>query len=468
MTFEKLKDTYVYLRSMRRLFGKSKLLKRRRITNNILIELDKLFEEKSFGNEAKIKAWTDKIQKKGLGPEIQSWKRHSKMGIRQSIIKKTKEEDRATQYLIDGAKAGRARVWKWRLQNAIQEAVDNGWYPMFGTYTVDERKLPKEFLGDRDKLWKETPAWDQLVKRMKVEIGDACGLGRRTADYPKGDTLLKYFAVIEHGKTGKHPHVHVIWLAKNIPDTWKHCPNRNSARQDKVDITHASVLWEHGIQRKTQALFIIGAPWADENKLNWRIPLNKKTGEPQKTGDAAAVAGYMGKYLTKGETKTWNHRIRATRGLGLKAILNPLEKTQSLELLKNLAHRPDDYSTSMRMQGTTNCPMNLLRKKSKEEVMKRLHISKKPQDRHTLWKEWTKTQSEFFTNYLFNVKDGVKPWRMKPSDVYSFYSLMLEAQEDWEGHSDTAIESVITWISTKLEKKEHCKPMVMLKGEYAI
>ncbi len=463
-SYEDIRDIYIYLRSTRNLIERSGLVEHLRPWEMVVQGFEYVFSSKGFADLYIVRELVEELERKGLGPEVSYFQKKIELNMLTIKKKETEEEKKAKEYLKSGASLNRAITWRWRLQNAITEAVGEGWYPLFGTYTVDPKRLPKGCLS-RDDLWKTTPCWDRFVKKFKTEVAQACGYGRRPANWPEGKEFFQYFAVIEHGSGPKqdHPHVHVIWMCKEIPDIWKRDPNANSSTNTEVDIAAASALWPHGVQRKTMALFIVGSRFIDD--LKWVVP-RKSPEEPGKVGDAGSIAGYLAKYLTKGATKKWNHRVKATKNLGLLKLLKSLEEEKSLSLLLAMACRPMKHAVWMKLQAATSCPLSLLREKSRQELTRRLHFSKTPRAARFLQKEWTKRPPEFFTNLILSVKDGLRPWRMMQGERYKAYSQMLEEVAPTV-HCKGRVAKLVQWLTAKEGHTESCQTFVLLKGEFA-
>ncbi len=456
--FEELKDMYVFLRSTRNLFIRSEIMfKEGRTWIELGDKLDYLFTKEGFASIVHIKVVIDKLIQKRVGPDIGYKERLTEFELGRKK-KSTRDEKRGKGYLKEGSRLNRAANWQWRLEAAIRETVKDGWYPMFGTYTVDPKGLPKGCLT-RDDLWTKTPAWDRFIKKIKTAVAEASGYGRRPAAWPKGNTFFKYYALLEHGASGEHPHVHVIWLCKAIPNSWKVDPNRNCSTNTNTDIVAASALWSHGIQRKTMGLFIVGS-WFTKN---WNIPVKVESGKPIQVGDAGAVAGYVGKYMRKGVTKKWNHRTKATHGLGMESLQEKLKKCKT-SLLVPLAYRPTDYRNVHKMQSMSGTPLNLIRIWSTKELLKRLHSCQSLRAKTFLWKIWTQKQNSFYMKYISNVRDGVKPWKMMQQQLYNYYTQILEAQPPETAHSKTRMLEVCNWLKQNAGIEENCKCFTLLKG----
>lgn len=461
-SWEDLRDIYTYLRSIKNMLERSGRQQRPQNYRNIELRLEYLFSEDGFAKMIRLKETIVLLSKTRLGPEETYKDRLTELGLGRKRQKPSEKEKKGKEYLAQGARLQRCKKWQWRIEQAIKEAIENKWYPMFGTYTVDPKNLPEGCLT-RDALWKDTPAWDRFVKKMKTEIAEECGYGRKPAKWPKGESFFKYFAIIEHGASGDHPHVHTIWLCKQIPSKWKVDPNQNSTNQNEIDIRAASALWPHGIQRTTMALFIIGS-WFTKN---WRIPLDRETKKPKKIGDAGAVSHYISKYLTKGETKKWKHRVKATKNFGVVDLMSKLKMEKSLSILLTLTRRPKEYKVSMKLQEATSCPSSLTREKSKKELLKRLHSMKTLRAQKFLWKELTKRPQQFFTTYIKNVKNGQKPWKKMPEQRYNYYTQMLE-EVNATVHCEKRLLTLNNWLCYYQGIQKPCKTFTLMKGEHAI
>lgn len=456
--FEDLQKLFVYFRSVRRLLADDDAVLKQSLID-VRNCIDWIFTEHGFGCVEMMTAVLDVVIEEGFGPEVEFKDRKKNLHANTPWSRETRAEKKAKEFLKQGADLSRARSWQYRLEVAIEEAIDDGWFAMFGTYTVDPKRLQDMGCLTRDELWQNTPAWDRFVKKFKTEVADACGFRRKPSKWPPGKTFFRYFAIIEHGASGDHPHVHVVWLCRNIPPSWKVDPNRNCPTRCQVDIPPASALWPHGIQCKTMALFIVGSWFAK----NWVLPIDPVSLKPVQVGNAGAVAGYVAKYLAKGGgTKKWFHRVKATKSLGLSRMLRTLNKTGSLRLLLTLATRPNRYPVSMKLQQSTSCPLGLLREKSRQELMRRLHSMKTQRATKFLRQEWTKKRDNFYTNFITSVKDGLRPWKMMPSPRYKCFTQMSR-EIGSTVHSKKAVTAAVDWLCYNLARRGTGSPFTLLK-----
>lgn len=461
LRYEDMRDIYVYLRSTRNMLarcGNEKLGKMN--MGFVKRKLEHLFKKEGFESIDHIQQTVRSLSLRGLGPHEEYKDKKAALQLdRKGIEKETDAEKKSKSYLKQGMTMQRGRNWQWRLEVAITESIEAKWWPMFGTYTVDPRLLPKGCLT-RDDLWKKTDAWNKFVHQIKRTVAIELGYGKRPSEWPKGNTYFKYWACLEHGSgKAEHPHVHVVWLMKTIPKEWRRDPNSDAPGQMETDIRAASALWKWGNQKRTMALMITGSPFID--KLGWKIP-RKSEEEPGTIGSPGKIAGYVSKYITKGGTRKWHHRVKATKGLGLEKILSQLETEVNPELLRSLAQRPEHYSLSMKIQKMSSCPMSLIREKSKQALWRRLHTTKRQQGSDSIRKEWTKKPQEFFTKYLKSVRAGAKYSGMMQTQRYNCYTLLLPEVEE-KIHSEKNVLTMIEWLCKMVPVMKVSEPYVLLR-----
>lgn len=458
-TFEGMRDAYQFLRSTRDLMERSPVVAEYPSDwRSIAEQLDFVFSADGFCKTLDIIKIIHSLTERGLGPEESYASRRLHFGLKKRRVPDDGVLARAQEYLAAGSRSQRAAHWQWRLCDAIEECVGDGWFPLFGTYTVDPKRLPSGCLT-RDDLWKNTPAWDRFVKRFKTEVADACGYGRKPSKWPNAYSFFRYFGVIEHGASGEHPHIHVVFLCRDIPESWKRDPNANCSTNFETDIRGASALWSHGVQRCTMGLFIGGSWFA----RNWKIPISKSTLRPVEVGSAAAVACYVGKYLSKGETKKWKHRVKATKNLGMYRLLEKIRSEKRLSVLMSVGCRPKEYLSAFRMELSSGCPLSLLREKSKQELTLRLSTSKSALGCLFLRNLWTKKPSGFYTNYMNSVKDGLEPWKLTREQRYKLHSLMLAVPE-FTGHCKKKLLDIEDWLCANVGEVVASRKFTLLKG----
>lgn len=423
LSYQDLRDCYQYLRSTANLLERSKLKPFPVEYQRCLSEIESVFTMEKFGHLLDITHVIRSLEKAGLGPSVEYAARVRALGLGQERFY-DEVQTRTMRHMRDNMRAARASEWQYRLTVAIDDCISNGWFPLFGTYTVDPKKLP-EGIPTRDDLWRETSAWNDFVYAFKREVAASLGYGRKPANWPPVATWFQYMAVLEHGASTEHPHVHVVWMCKNIPLLWKRDPNRVGSGCTNLDISAASALWPWGSQKRTQGVFVTGSWFKD----NWRHPVDPNTLEPIKIGTPGAMAGYVSKYMTKGERK-WKHRVKATKNLGLFRIRCAMKDKANLRVLLQLARRPTDYGVAMAIQLATSAPLGLLRRLSKEQLSRRLHDSSDLLAEKWICRLWTKRRRSFFTNLMSAVESGTRIWTLPTEQRYNCYTRMLEASKN--------------------------------------
>ena len=225
-----------------------------------------------------------------------------------------------------GAKS-RAKNWQWRIEEAIRQNPD--WYPVMDTLTI----APIHY-GNIRKVLQEN--WQQYLTRVQEAVGKHISDDYKQFRNTKKESYCCYAATVEKASRW---HIHVIWLFKDMPDSWKRDPNTLSGpRPEKREIGQLKQYWPEGFSTPKAVRYHINDVWG---QLGWRWPT--KGGKPIKAGSPGQVAAYIAKYITKDQNRKgpvkW--RTRATTNLGLHRLatkiaslptnlLRPLCQTQHL------------------------------------------------------------------------------------------------------------------------------------------
>lgn len=452
LSFKEMDGVYRYLRSTYVLIGKNEWLEK---FHDVGLQVDVILKNDCFASLLVIKKIIHSLTELGVGPEQPLSVRKKRFKIPKREYFETEESRKLNNLLKSGAKNTNRNEWSYRLITAMNENINNGWFPLFGTYTVDPKMLP-EGCVTRDDLWKKTPAWDRFIKRFKTAVAESCGYGRKPSKWPLGHTFFQYFAIIEHGASGEHPHVHVLFMLKDIPKSWKIDPNSKNIRTIR-DIAGASALWPHGWKRLTCGVFCSGSWFAE----NWIPPIDDKTGHAIEIGSVDAMAFYVTKYMQKGETKKWNHRVKATKSLGLRKLQESLTKIDSASMVRMLACRQESYSVMMEIQALTQIPLSLVRKCSKIEWQKRLYSSKNIRAEKLLSSLWVTIPSSFYTALSMRVRDGLRLWKLTPEQRYNCYTPML-VEVGSMAQSDGVVKWLKKWLSTNFKVYESAQPCTLM------
>lgn len=456
---------YGFLRSTRELFHKSKYARSNESWKKIWFALNNCLAPQGFGQILDIQNLIHSLNHKCIGPGTPYLIRLKRFRVNPSGTALTENELKMERYLQAGGVLARAQAWQWRVEQAVEECIQNQWYPLFATYTVGKDFMPKGCLT-RDDLWIKTDAWDKFIKLMQREVAEACGYGRKPEKWPPVSTFFQYYAVIEHGQTGLHPHCHCLFLLKDIPKLWKIDPNRDCKARIQCDIPAASGLWPYGTQKRVQGLFIVGS-WFSENWVPYHklSKDGKRSKEPIKIGNAANVAGYIGKYMMKGDTKKWNHRVKATKSLGLKKLRQTISSVQSLGFLSMMAFKPSKYKDWMAIQVKTNCPLHLVQKISRTVLVQRLISMSGPLAERYLMVHLTKRPNVFYTNLMKSVKNGRCPWRETSQQRYNWYS-QIAGVPDTENLFKNFGDRYRAWLEENFPIQVGSEPFVLMKGNF--
>lgn len=315
--------------------------------------------------------------------------------------------------------------WRFRIAEEAEQKQKQGWYPFFITLTVD----PK--LVDSKEMWQSGRQWQKLVRRLSKIASNEMGHmpfwkqkirnKKIVVPYRPITDYLTYAAVLEHGKSREHHHVHaLIWL-KEIPASWKLCPNRNAIGKHKIHnrCRPLETYWHLGM---TEANYFRSVGDIYEIKHNFVLPL--KDGKPMKVSSAAAAGAYITKYLQK-DHKEWAHRMKATRNLGLIRLKQTLNQMDKL-LLQALTWRPMNGTTCHSLSLIHTVPLGLIRQLAKQK-----HFYNQYQSNQLDSKKLTMILPKPYIKMLRSVQNGARPDRMGFVDYYDWLSQLLPEQKEY-------------------------------------
>lgn len=200
-------------------------------------------------------------------------------GVREKVFNKFAEK---------GAQQ-RAGWQKICLQEAIHQGVKDEWYFVFDTLTINAEHYDQMFEKGSKYFRQYQRNLTNLVKRLIY------GSVQKAKGKPE---VSWYFCVPEYGgETGRY-HLHVLWAFAEIPTEWRNDPTdyKNYYRE----ITALKTYWEYGYSTPIAVRYAGGDAFT---KLGWRWPRIKKTGAPILSRPAAAIGGYITKYLNKSEKR---------------------------------------------------------------------------------------------------------------------------------------------------------------------
>ena len=242
-----------------------------------------------------------------------------------------------------------------RLVWALNEAVCEGWYPVFVTLTVKPEKYDAVFS-------KESSAWKNYHRAVRRAIGRRLGLSKRESE---AADIHRFMAVVERGHLRGRLHIHVVHLCKALP-VEAIDPNRGRATPDYREMKAWCQFWEFGF---VSAIPIRLAPMDVYARQGWKWPVVRKGDrwEPYRSAGVLGVARYVGKYLAKtryDDKEYW--RCRMSRNLGLEKISRTISKFPMKRLLRiSRGHLP-----RVKLE-TRAIPKHLMRRAALREMMRR-------------------------------------------------------------------------------------------------
>ena len=316
--------------------------------------------------------------------------------------------DEVQNWLMMSGQAGRITEWRCRVGIALHETCKAGWYPIFANLTFD----PKVWDAEKELQDSHGP-WNDYRQKMKELVRKACGFSRKVPQ----DQYFRYAAVIEHGKSRCHHHMHAVFMCRNLPDDCLIDPNRGNPDRDQMSIPRLLSMWGYGIRKAQQIgpLWTSDGPW---RKMGWIIPTKVEILRP-----AGNAGQYLLKYMKKDE-REWRHRIRCSRNLGLQPLKDLIEALTTRELI-SLTKRPPCHLTKKRILMRSGSPLSLLKRLAIFEIVSRTSRPYNCQEA-LIWMQ-SKIRGPWpivWQLIVDTVKNGTKPNRM-PSETW--HALLLEA-----------------------------------------
>lgn len=370
----------------------------------------------------------------GIDMESTLEERKKSLGLLTIRSLPTPEEQRFQKFMALKAESGRKSNWQWRISQEAQEKQAAGWYPFFVTLTVDpyHPRFKKDHQKHREGVTCPKELWQngrefRLYIRSLVNI--VCKeLGHRPAhktNIPESE-YVTYAGIVEHGKSREHHHGHFMLWMREIPNSWKQCPNRfvkNPANRRNNECIQMRNIWQWSLPGLSPVNYYrtIGDVWSRQGFV---LPL--KDGQPMKITNVCAAGAYITKYLQK-EHKEWLHRVKATRNIGLKTLKRVISKLK-LKTLLALTWRPKTYTTNHLTTMIHTVPLGLLRSLTKQEHFFRIFKANQLD-----LKELIQPVSEHYQMMLSSVRSGIRPDRMHSQEFYDWVSRFLP---DQKGYSD--------------------------------
>lgn len=304
------------------------------------------------------------------------------------------KERRLHQWLTSLQESARRSMWCYRVGDAMVRLRD--WYPFFVTLTVD----PK--VADARKIISEGVEWRRYRQRVAECVRKRLGLPQQSKGGPPTSEYFQYVAVVEHGKSREHHHIHALLWLKEIPDYWKRDPNIGRRVPNATDCIPMKSFWPWGSVTKASPFRHVGDIWS---RMGWQVPI--KDGKPMTLLPPLAAGNYLMKYLGK-EHKEWRHRVKATRRLGMQRLDEALAKlpTKMLYVLSVRPWSPMARARKMR----SDVPGSVMRLAAKHELLSRLWRTRSGRRQLTKW--MTSARLDAYSTMRRSVMDGARPFAM--------------------------------------------------------
>lgn len=338
------------------------------------------------------------------------------------------EEKRFQQFLETEQRKMRKANWEFRIGSHAEYMRDKEWFGFFVTLTVCPTRCRREGYQTSKDMWKHGKVFSRYIRRVADISAKACGHPSAISRGASAKDYVHYAGVIEHGKSGDHHHMHLILWMRGIPSEWKRCPNRNIVRQEhrtKQTCWGLSTQWPLSLPGIGVASYFRheGDQWS---KLGFATPM-AKNGQPMRINPAEKAGLYIAKYMEK-EDKRWEHRIKATRGLGLDRLKQVLLKLH-LSHLEALTHRIRNYSLNVSVQTTLSVPQGILR-----YVAKQIVFSIKWDLGLHNWESVLQENCDAYPRMLRSVKDGAEPHKMHSKAYYDWVTKHLPEPKGYCEH----------------------------------
>lgn len=350
----------------------------------------------------------------------------AKLGYKSVCREPTELDD----FLSGCAKQSRYARWKWRIGRACFELKD--WFPFFITLTVDPKII------DPVQLWKEGKVWQKYIKRLADISMIEAGLNNKQRKLASVRDYLHYVAVVETGKSEHHAHIHALVFFKNLPPRLQRDPNNglSPSRSVRRRCPELEQYWPYSLPGLSPVIYFRyqSDVWS---KLNHKIPLTKSKKSVLMPPQSSGL--YLIKYLTKGD-KTWNHRIKSTRGLGLSQLVTVLQQMPT-DHLKQLVIFPPTMQLMINFQTRLSIPRSLVTCIAKAEIYKRIYhsmsLNELLEERHNIYLTLSRTYD----------KDN-PPWRQSSLAVYRWLEQCIGKSGFCESLYNEALDT-LSYFNTK-------------------
>ena len=401
-------------------------------------KIDQLRNELSDILESGILNYPQTLSQAKITPDMALKEKKELLGLRTIPLVRSVEEQKFLDDMAHKAYTTRQANWSWRIGEESEERQKEGWYPFFVTLTIDPllcngkerwvdyRKFPA--YDSPKQLWQDGREFRNYIRDLADMVAHQMGHNApRKKPYKPESDYVRYCGVIEHGKSREHHHGHfLIWL-RDIPPSWRTCPNagiRNPAKRKNRECFPLRTFWQWSLPGLSPALYFrsVGDIW--ETKYNHVLPIDRKTGQAITVGTARQTGGYITKYLSK-EHKEWKHRMKATRNLGMQRLKHVM-KMLDPKIVEALTWRAENANLNTSLMRTHGVPLGMLRLEAKRQ-----NYLIRFRSRQLTLTELLLNNSVVFNRMLTSVKDGARPDRMDSSAFFDWVGNCLPVQRGY-------------------------------------
>lgn len=361
----------------------------------------------------------------GLSPD-QSYSERCQVLRLPETREKTIEEQQFMHFLETSQRSARRSTWIWRFGEQAVDMQERGWFGFFITLTVDPLRVP-----DSQAMWKENREFRKYIRRIARIAAKASGHPRAIQEGASVNQFVRYGGVIEHGKSRHHHHMHLLLWMREVPASWKICPNRGiSDPRFRINdwCKPLSTLWPHSLPGIGRAKYFRHEAdvWS---RLGFVLPYDPKKKRTIRINPPQKAGVYIAKYMDK-EDKSWQHRIKSTRGLGLSRIKRALTE-MALQKVEALTWRPRSYDLNATLPTIHCVPSVLVRSLAKQEL-----FCRKWANNSLDYQKLLQPNTDVFSGMLKSVRDGTRPQRMRSKE---FYDWVTQHLPEPAGYSESRI-----------------------------
>lgn len=373
---------------------------------------------------------TSHLHKIGFSFDMTYAEKKQRLGIQDRTTLPDRYEDELGIWFNEATTRAQVREWRYRVATECQHLRRKGWYPFFLTLTLDQNRLG-DWNYDKQAFWQEGSAWKKFKQDMVDIVATSCNVPLREARSDPS-SYVRYAAALEHGKSGDHHHSHVLLWMREIPENWKKCPNRHITDKTYTQCWPLKAYWPWG-HAKMDYFRTQNDIWSD---LDFVYPSVMKDAMPDFN-----AGNYLTKYLNK-EEKSWDHRFRTTRNLGLQTLVNKVRSLNSEKLLQLMTHPP---TLQILIKATRNIsePLRAIRRIARRELLRRLYTERKVC--LSTIKLITRSSPDIWLDCLADFRSGVMT---TGSDLSERYTWLVSKIPKIEDHSSSLWHTALSEVST--------------------